>query len=139
MKQSKQPIMSFSSFCRVALIQKILPSKLSAVSSARARVRLKKKNSTLPWKWTIFAYYMQCAAGKINEIIEISQLCGRKFIVYINFIQRYNMSVSKDENVKYIHIGSKRKKKHKKKTEQKALDSPVMNIVLLRFCQCRQQ
>ena len=82
---------------------------------------------------------MQCAAGKLNDIREISQLCGRKFIVYINFIQRYNMSVSKDENVKYIHIGSKRKKKHKKKTEQKALDSPVMNIVLLRFCQCRQQ
>ena len=82
---------------------------------------------------------MQCAAGKLNDIREISQLCGRKFIVYINFIQRYNLSVSKDENIKYIHIGSKRKKPTKKKPEQKALDSPFMNIVLLRFCQCRQQ
>ena len=49
---------------------------------------------------------MQCAAGKLNDIREISQLCGRKFIVYINFIQRYNLSVSKDENVEYTHIGS---------------------------------
>lgn len=59
---------------------------------------------------------MQCAAGKLNDIREISQLCGRKFIVYINFIQRYNLSVSKDGNIKYIHIGSKQQqKKHQKK------------------------
>ena len=64
---------------------------------------------------------MQCAAGKLNDIREISQLCGRKLIVYINFIQRYNLSVSKDENIKYIHIGSKQKKTQKKKQSKKHL------------------